>query len=487
MKVDMKNILLIALLGIAFVSCDSFLDEPIEKSSAKTLETAEELDALIGGLEFEYESEPDFFCTDNFELPLSLHSEIPGLWDRTMTQQYVMSSFYETSNDGAWNDRYETIWSCNLAIKSVEEGNLSGNEALLAKLKAEAHFIRAMEYFFLVINYCLHPTAANENEPGLPLRTGTDAEENLSRASLKETYDFIEADLSEALKVDVGFDRNWRISTAAINAFAARYYLYRGDFEQASNYANLALSEYDEMVNYETEIFTVDQFDAEYPMTYEYNLSKEDSRSLNFWKGQYLHRLKQNPRENTVPSQDLLDLYNPADKRYEMFAVEGYFKRFGGLSDTPLGFVQGGRGTYLSGPSTSEMFLIRAEVKARNNDFTGAMEDIEQVRMNRFAASDYVPLSIPGDKKSAIELVVDERRREMPFTCRWYDIRRLNVDSETDDIVIHRTFYPVDKNGANTNAEPVDYIIESNSRLYARPLSSSVINLSNGQTKQNEY
>ena len=75
----------------------------------------------------------------------------------------------------------------------------------------------------------------------------------------------------------------------------------------------------------------------------------------------------------------------------------------------------------------------------------------------------------------------------MPFTIRWYDIRRLNVDSETDNITIRRKFYPLEDKKVNMNAAPVDYVIEPGSRLYARPINEAVINLSNGQTLQNEY
>ncbi|WP_421918837.1 RagB/SusD family nutrient uptake outer membrane protein [Marinifilum sp.] len=483
----MKNILLLIMIGIAAVSCDSFLDEPIEKSSAKSLETAEELDAVIEGLPFLYPSETDFFCTDNFTIPIDFYSDLPTSFDINMEQQYVMTPFTENSGDIIWNLHYETIWTCNLAIKSINEGELKGDKVLLSKLKAEAHFIRAMSYFSLVLNYCLHPSTQNENELGLPLRTNTDGEENLTRSGLKETYEFIESDLAEALKADIEFTRNWRISTVAVKAFAARYYLYVGQFDLASVYADEALTEYSDMIDYATEFPTVEMFDAEYPISFEYSQNRNDSRSLAFWKGQYYNRFKANFRENTIPSQELIDLFNPLDKRYELFMVEGYFKRFGGSGDLPLGYVQGAGGACISGPSTAEMYLIRAEAKARNNDIAGAAADVEQVRMHRFATADYVAMDVPTDKKSAIEMVIDERRREMPFTSRWYDIRRLNADAETDDIVIRRSFYPVSMGSANTNAELMDYVIEANSRLFARPLASGIINLSNGQTKQNEY
>ncbi|ULT26833.1 RagB/SusD family nutrient uptake outer membrane protein [Sphingobacterium sp. E70] len=77
---------------------------------------------------------------------------------------------------------------------------MSGDEASRRRVKADAHFIRAMSYWILVNNYCAPYAAANMNSLGLPLKRTVDYEESLKRASLKETYDFILADIEEAKK-----------------------------------------------------------------------------------------------------------------------------------------------------------------------------------------------------------------------------------------------------------------------------------------------
>ncbi|WP_430815641.1 RagB/SusD family nutrient uptake outer membrane protein [Carboxylicivirga sp. RSCT41] len=483
----MKKILFLLLIGVAFVACDSFLDEEPKKSSAKTLETTEELDILFNGMSYSYYSDPDFFCTDNFEIPLEVYDELPNTFSFNIIEQYLFNTKIENANDQCWNQRYRTIWLCNYGIQVIDENSISGSDEQKQQLKAEAHFIRATEYFALALNYCLHPSEANAGEPGLPLRTGTDFEESLARSSVADTYSFIEADLQEALKLDVDFERNWRASKAAVEAFAARYYLYIGQFDKAAQYAAGALGVHSDMIDYDAEFYTVeDASGIAYPMTNTYNTFRPEW--LNFWKGQYMNRSLSNPHWKSLPSQELMDLYDPMDKRYEMFMVEDYLKRFGFVDNPHVGYIQGGNfGECIAGASTSEMYLISAETKARNGDIAGAMNDIEAVRINRFAAADYVPMALPANKKEAIQTVIDERRREMPFTIRWYDIRRINVDPEVDNITIRRKFYPLDGNQVNMEAEPIDYIIEPDSRLYARPLNEAVINLSSGQTKQNEY
>ncbi len=483
----MKKIFYLLLLGVVFASCDSFLDEKPTKSSAKTLETAEELDALFNGVTYSYYSDPDFFCTDNFDIPLEVYNELPSVFSFNIIEQFLFNTRIDNAYDQCWNQRYKTIWLCNFALQEIGENTISGSEELKSQLKAEAHFLRATEYFAMALNYCLHPSEANAGEPGLPLRVGVDFEESLARASLKDTYAFIEADLQEALKMDVAFERNWRASTAAVEAFAARFYLYMGEYTKAAQYASSALGEHAEMINYDAEFYTVtDASGIAYPMTNTYY--SNGSQWLNFWKGQYMNRSKSNPHWKSLPSQELLDLYDPLDKRYEMFMVENYLLRFGFVDNQYVGYIQGGNyGEYIDGPSTSEMYLISAETKARGGDISGAMSDIEKVRINRFAAADYAPMALPSDKKAAIQTVIDERRREMPFTIRWYDIRRINVDSETDNITIRRKFYPLNDSQVDMESAPIDYVIEPGSRLFARPLNDGVINLSKGQTTQNVY
>lgn len=56
-----------------------------------------------------------------------------------------------------------------------------------------------------------------------------------------------------------------------------------------------------------------------------------------------------------------------------------------------------------------------------------------------------------------------------------------------DPIVVKRTFWPLDGGDVNMKAGVQEYILSPESRKYARPIGSDAINLSNGQTKQNQY
>lgn len=76
----------------------------------------------------------------------------------------------------------------------------------------------------------------------------------------------------------------------------------------------------------------------------------------------------------------------------------------------------------------------------------------------------------------------------MPFRMRWFDIRRFNNNSDpSDDVIITKSFYPVNLTGAITNQAPITITIPKDSRKYALPLPFADILSSDGQLEQNKY
>ena len=53
-------------------------------------------------------------------------------------------------------------------------------------------------------------------------------------------------------------------------------------------------------------------------------------------------------------------------------------------------------------------------------------------------------------QQNAIEKILEERHREMPFIMRWFDIRRLAYnETDFDDVTVERDFYEVSDNSVN--------------------------------------
>ncbi|MFB0972970.1 MAG: RagB/SusD family nutrient uptake outer membrane protein, partial [Bacteroidales bacterium] len=87
------------------------------------------------------------------------------------------------------------------------------------------------------------------------------------------------------------------------------------------------------------------------------------------------------------------------------------------------------------------------------------------------------------------KLIIEERQREMPFTERWYDIRRLNNNEDSNDDVgeLTRNYFPYSAASVLTTEEPITYTLSKDSRRYAAPIPEADITASNGAIEQNEY
>ncbi|WP_443938298.1 RagB/SusD family nutrient uptake outer membrane protein [Pedobacter sp. MW01-1-1] len=505
--IPLKKFLPFIGLAYLFSGCTKFLDEPISKTTSLEIKTTDQLNALLNNYDFFYTeaNRSQVFSTDDFGLT-------PQLYDaqRSVFNQLSMIQFATWDTEFIVNDTKETFWSkeynkifqANLVLENLKR--VSGSEEEKAKLKAEAHFIRAYSYWELVNTYCLPYSVSNQNEMGLPIKLKTNFEEPLERQPLETVYQLIESDLAEALKTSVELKdarRHWRASKEAVNAFAARFYLTKNEYAKALSYANTVLISYNSLVDYNDEMdygksttITINankpnqkKVSIQYPYT---AINSTDKTDMLNWKEFLYFRMLSNSFSWYIPSQELLDLYDQDhDLRYEYHIVEGYSYIKGMISpayDYP-GYTFFAKDLVPNGPTVAEVILIKAEAQARLNNPTVAMSTLNTLRKMRLTPGPWVNLSAT-DKDSAIKQILEERRREMPFAQRWFDIRRYNNnDYSLDDVVVTTAFYPYNESTVLYNQAVKTYTLQKNSRRYAAPIPNADIITSNGKIKQNIY
>jgi len=109
-------------------------------------------------------------------------------------------------------------------------------------------------------------------------------------------------------------------------------------------------------------------------------------------------------------------------------------------------------------------------------------------RMDKNAPSAVINLSATS-KDDAIAKILQERRRELPFTQRWNDIRRLNSNEDAGDDVgaLTRSFYGFTSAAISPSLGLNTYTLPKNSRRYAAPIPNTEIQSSNGVIVQNKY
>lgn len=507
MKKHRISLFLMALPVCIITSCNKFLDQSPSKNSTLPVTTTAQLNSLLDNYT-QFYSEANgtaIYSTDDYGWTKAIYDARPGTFSHLPGLLFPVwdTEFIPNSSDAFWTNEWKKIFTANMALLYIDK--VTGTAEEKAIIKADAHFVKAYSYWQLANTYCLPFTEANKNEPGLPLKLSTGFEEPLARAPLHEVYTLIESSLQEALKTTVpliqnGKPKSWRANKAAVNGFAARYFLNRNNYAEAIKHADAALSEYNTLVNYNTEM----KFGKEgsynivtgsgpqvatlqFPYTHDNQIDMTDM--LN-WKETLYFRMLNHGSWWYIPSQDLLDLYDADhDLRYKYHIVESYsYDR--GMTNPAYnypGYIFFFKDRIPSGPTTAEMYLTKAEAQARSVSWQDALTTVNTLRASRMQPGPWVQLTA-ASKEEAITKILEERRREMPYTQRWFDLRRYNNNEDpADDVTLTRVFYPVNISGVQSSQPVQTYTLEKNSRRYAAPLPLTEIISSNGVIEQNKY
>ncbi|MDR2563005.1 MAG: RagB/SusD family nutrient uptake outer membrane protein [Prevotellaceae bacterium] len=485
----MKKIFLSLILSsVLLTACEGFLSELPTKSSTDPLETVEQLRAVLDNPNYRAVCYAAAFSNDDCEVSYDIVDQytsfgVAGLYHYTFNVEDVENE----AEDALWTQHYGTIYRANLVIENVDK--VSGDPAEKARVKAEAHFYRAYLYWELANSYCMPYAAGNMNELGLPKRITTSMEEDYARTSLAETYAQIDRDIAEALKIDkTARDYAWRSSKAAVQAFLSRYYLHRCEYDKAVEAADFALNNLGQtaLKDYNTLQATVGVNGGS-----ELQDISSSNVKLTNWQEFFFMRFAYLSSQWFTPSQDLIALYDQTnDMRYKWFFTNPN-PRFGQtlqLPDDCRYNVFSDGAMLLCGPTIQEVMLNRAEalVRRSNPDIAGAMNQINKLREYRIAPHAGRDLSA-STKEDALKKILDERRRELAFAHRWWDIRRFAYnETPDDDVAITREFYVVTM-GSIDRTQVKQYSLPVGSRRYAVPINGVNIDSSKGTLVQNEY
>lgn len=135
-----------------------------------------------------------------------------------------------------WNDRYAGIKSCNLLLENIDRIN-GADPVVIARMKAEARFIRAFQHFQLTTWFGAIPLVASD--PSLEEAT------SISRTSHAEVVDFILDELDQAvtdLPTSYPAPERGKITSAAAMALKARVLLYEGRWSEVVETTNAIMA-----------------------------------------------------------------------------------------------------------------------------------------------------------------------------------------------------------------------------------------------------
>ena len=482
-------------LTLALTACD-YLDKQPSASSYAPVTDSSQLLALYDYLSNNYSANYHaFYCHDDAELPKDMYASYPSTFDlNNVVSNYCLyrDGLIDATNDYFWTGEYSKIYRANLIIESA--GSVEGDEDEINEALACAYFMRAYSFFDLATYYCLPWCDANSDALGIPLRTGTDYEEDISRGTLEKTYEQIFADLQKAEKYvtrqATDSEYPWRVSQCAIDALYSRIYLARADYDTALTYTEAALENAPELFDYndfEWGTSTAYAASGDYPAeTLDYCETNEWSASKFLYFQEWIFpRLAQNYAQWAMPSTELTALYDQDnDLRFTFFFVEHGNRRMSVLYDW-YRYDQFFDGRYvISGLTTQELLLNKAELLVRTGSWSSALSVLDPLREARYVSGTATSLTASSESE-ALQQVLEERRRELPFAFRLGDIKRFSVnETSEDDVTIVRDFWEVSTSGVDTSTSKT-WTIAGDSPLLAIPIYQTEINSSQGAIEQN--
>lgn len=249
---------LVASLGV-FTACSDKLDAvPDNRTEIDTPEKVKQL--LTSGYPVAVpavicELSGDNLVDNNVVVPATHNDAYEAFQEEAYKWEDIRN--YSTGDDDTpyqvWEAYYQGIAVCNHAIAAMRE--MSDDPAHDPKLSpswGEAHILRAYLHFTLVNVFAeaYKDDTQSMNDRGIPYVTEPETTVSVDYStseylkSVKEVYDLIEKDILEG--VDLIDDSYYSVPAYHFNrnaayALAARFFLFKRDYENCVKYANAAL------------------------------------------------------------------------------------------------------------------------------------------------------------------------------------------------------------------------------------------------------
>jgi tetratricopeptide (TPR) repeat protein len=411
--------LLLTTLPLLFTSCDKYLG--VEPKGKRLLKTVNDYDQWLNSYSVIQVIPNEMLqLDDNVDAPrITIPFSGNDNWVYAFQKQFTVDP---ATPPIIWKDFYESVYYYNTVLLGIEEAT-GGTDEQKKSLKAEALLGRAFCYLYLVNLYGpLYDAATADKDLAVPFVTSNDLNAPTpDRNTVKNIYDHILEDCNEAL-ANLPKDNSqnrFRGTVAGAYSVLARTYLYMRDFEQAGKNARLALD------NSQT---TILDYGA---------LAGVGSMSpLPVRAGAIYAKLPRTTYTQLPPTLGFLKSFHTKDLRLAFYYTnlgDYSFQKRGDVIFMGIGVQYSG--AYPNcGTSVEEMRLILAEIAARANDLPMALDQLDQVRKNRFKPADYQKF-VSNVQEEVLNRILKERTFEFAFNgLRWFDMRRLDAENRMPEI-----------------------------------------------------
>jgi hypothetical protein len=236
-------------------SCNDFLDTPpdnrVEWSTPKQISQLLVSAYFDGNYALLCELSSDNFIDNNSPDANGYYYNLASrgrLDDEIYAWEDAVSENEQDSPSAVWSGCYYAIAIANNALKSIEKLENEGRGDEVLAQKGEALICRAYHHFILVNIFAqtYRNDSLSKEDAGIPYITEPEKRVlvHYERLPVAEVYNRIEQDLLEGIDliVDNVYDiPKYHFNKKAAHAFAARFYLFKREYDKVVAHANIAL------------------------------------------------------------------------------------------------------------------------------------------------------------------------------------------------------------------------------------------------------
>ena len=432
------------LTGITLLAgCDKFLEEnPDNRVELNTPEKSAQLltNAYTNAAYTFTEWMGDNVTYTTGTTKLLEHVQMYNWQDVTSVNQDTPPNF--------WTATYDAIAHSNEVLASIS--TMTGEEAKKNAVKGEAYLTRAYGHFMLVNIFAKqYDTQTASSDAGVPYveEPETVFIKKYSRQTVEQVYNKIESDLLNGLKfVNGSYYANsgkYHFTLDAALAFASRFYLYKGDYNNCIKYSTQMLGSNPDVFLKDIRLLLKEKTNPD-DFIRLYTSPTDQSNLLmirnvtnfpvtvGYWPDSNLMSLifQSNPwNASDIRYSNDIPLYVRGDNGLAVGKYQFLFERSSLTSNVGL--------YYTVNPvfRGEEVLLNRAESYAAQSKTALAYADLQYIVNKRYEGTRSMTRDVlrnyygsTDDRNNLILFILEERRKEfISEGMRWFDIKRNRI------------------------------------------------------------